>query len=71
MQEILACGQSILRCNRAQIAKIEDNGELGKAIYYFIKHYDYLIILCHVKGAQIDNSRIEFALTWVACNRKM
>ena len=39
MQEILAWGQSMLQCNGPQMAKVEANSGLGKAIRYFIKHY--------------------------------
>ena len=43
---------------------------LGKAIRYFIKHYEGLVRFCYVAGAQIDNNTIEAALKLVVLNRK-
>ncbi len=70
MQEILIWGQSMLQDNSRQQAKVEENSGLGKAIRYFIKHYDGLVMFCQVAGAQIDNNKMESALKLVVRNRK-
>ena len=70
MQEILAWGQFMLQCNGPQMAKVEANSGLGKAIRYFIKHYEGLVRFCYVEGAQIDNNTMEAALKLVVRNRK-
>ena len=70
MQEILAWGQSMLQSKGPQLAKVEENSGLGKAIRYFIKHYEGLVRFCHVAGAQLDNNKIESALKLVVRNRK-
>lgn len=70
MEEILIWGQSMLQSNGQQQAKVEENSGLGKAIRYFIKHYDGLVMFCHVAGAQIDNNKMEAALKLVVRNRK-
>ena len=41
---------------------IEENSGLGKAIRYFLKHYDGLSLFCHHEGVKIDNNRIESML---------
>lgn len=49
---------------------VEENSSLGKAMRYFIKHYDGLTGFCRIEGAQVDNNRVEQALKLVARNRK-
>jgi len=70
MEEILSWGQSMLQCDGPQRAKVEENSGLGKAIRYFIKHYEGLTRFCHVVGAQLDNNEIEAALKLAVRNRK-
>ncbi|PIR23690.1 MAG: transposase [Deltaproteobacteria bacterium CG11_big_fil_rev_8_21_14_0_20_45_16] len=49
----------------------EENGGLGKAIKYFLKHYDRLIQFCVVPKALVDNNRMEEKLKIVIRGRKM
>jgi transposase len=49
---------------------VEENSGLGKAIKYFIKHYDGLSLFCHVAGAKLDNNAIEAMLKIVVRDRK-
>jgi transposase len=49
---------------------VEQNSGLGKAMKYFIKHFEGLTQFCKVKGAPIDNNIIEQALKWVVRDRK-
>jgi hypothetical protein len=49
---------------------IEENSSLGKAIKYFIKHFDGLTYFCKVEGAKIDNNQIEAMLKIVVRDRK-
>lgn len=49
---------------------VEANSGLGKAITYFLRHYDSLTAFCRIQAAQIDNNRIEQALKLVIRNRK-
>jgi transposase len=49
---------------------IEENSGLGKAIRYFIKHYEGLSLFCHVGGAKLDNNAIEAMLKIVVRDRK-
>lgn len=47
-----ACEQQKSRCFEAHSAR-------GKAIAYFLRHYEKLILFCKVPGALIDNNRME------------
>lgn len=49
---------------------IEENSSLGKAVKYFIKHYDGLTHFCRTRGAKIDNNKIEAMLKIVVRDRK-
>lgn len=49
---------------------IEENSSLGKAINYFIKHFEGLIYFCKIEGAKIDNNQIEAMLKIVVRDRK-
>jgi transposase len=49
---------------------VEENSGLGKAIRYFIKHYEGLCPFCHGKGANLDNNSIEVMLKIVVRDRK-
>jgi len=48
----------------------EEHSCLGKAIAYFIKHYDCLIAFCVVVGMPIDNNRTEETLKMPIRGRK-
>ena len=43
---------------------------MGKAIRYFIKHYDGLSCFCRVEGVKLDNNAIEAMLKIVVRDRK-
>ena len=49
---------------------IEENSGLGRAIKYFIKHYEGLTQFCTTQGAKIDNNQIEAMLKIVVRDRK-
>ena len=48
----------------------EENGALGKAINYFLKHYPGLSEFCRTPGVPIDNNRTEETLKIVIRGRK-
>lgn len=48
----------------------EEHSALGKAIKYFLRHYDQLILFCVEPGALIDNNRMEEKLKIVIRGRK-
>jgi hypothetical protein len=49
---------------------IEENSSLGKAVKYFIKHYEGLTHFFRTQGAKIDNNQIEAMLKIVVRDRK-
>ena len=49
---------------------VEENSGLGKAINYFIKHYEELTCFCRVEGARLDNNKMEAQLKLVVRDRK-
>lgn len=49
----------------------EEYSALGKAIHYFLRHYDKLILFCIEPGALIDNNRMEEKLKILIRGRKM
>ena len=51
-------------------AAVEANSGLGKAIGYYVRHYEGLTAFCRIESAQIDNNRMEQALKLVIRNRK-
>jgi hypothetical protein len=52
-------------------AAFEEHSALGKAINYFLKHYQKLIMFCIEPGALLDNNRMEEKLKIVIRGRKM
>jgi transposase len=64
MEEIKSRGQHLAT------GDIEENSSLGKAVNYFIKHYDGLTYFCLIEGAKIDNNQIEAMLKIVVRDRK-
>ena len=50
--------------------EIEANGSLGKAIGYFIKHFEGLSQFCHIPGMPLDNNLMEQVLKLVIRHRK-
>ncbi|MFT6122236.1 MAG: hypothetical protein ACJASG_000759 [Oleiphilaceae bacterium] len=65
MEEIKQWGETKL-----QSEQVEDNSALGKAIRYFIKHYEGLTCFCRVENAKLDNNEIEAMLKIVVRDRK-
>ncbi len=55
---------------KTESASFEEHSALGKAIKYFLKYYDGLIMFCKVEGAPIDNNRMEEKLKIVIRGRK-
>lgn len=49
---------------------VEENSGLGKAIRYFINHYQGLIAFCRLEGALLDNNQMEAQLKLIVRNRK-
>jgi len=48
----------------------EDNSGLGKAIRYFLKHFDGLSAFCRIEGAQLDNNLAERVIKLIVRGRK-
>ena len=49
---------------------IEENSSFGKAMAYFNRHFERLILFCKIEGAKIDNNLMEQALKLIVRNRK-
>jgi len=49
---------------------VEPNGNLGKAMQYFIRHFDGLSAFCHLPGAPVDNNEIERLIKLIVRARK-
>lgn len=64
MKEIFDWGQQQLMSEQ-----VEENSGLGKAIQYFISHYDGLTCFCTVEGAKLDNNWMEAQLKIVVRGR--
>lgn len=64
--------QSIKEWGAAKLEskEVEQNSGLGKAIKYFINHYDGLTCFCEVEGAMLDNNLMEAQLKLIVRNRK-
>lgn len=65
MDEINDWGQQHL-----DSGEVEANSSLGRAIKYFIKHFDELSAFCTTQGAKIDNNQLEAMLKIVVRDRK-
>jgi hypothetical protein len=50
--------------------RVEANGGLGKAIQYFLNHYEGLTAFCRIEGARLDNNLAEQLLKIIARCRK-
>jgi transposase len=50
--------------------EVEENSGLGKAMKYFIKHFNGLSLFCRVEGAKVDNNVMESTLKLVIRGRK-
>jgi len=48
----------------------EEHSPMGKAILYFLKHYERITLFCREPGARIDNNRMEEKLKIVIRGRK-
>ncbi len=56
--------------NTVEKEDFEEYSALGKAVQYFLKHYDRLILFCVEPNALIDNNRMEEKLKIVIRGRK-
>lgn len=65
MKEIKQWGETKL-----QSEEVEHNSALGKAIRYFIKHYEGLTCFCRVENAKLDNNEIEAMLKIIVRDRR-
>jgi hypothetical protein len=65
MAEIKQWGETKL-----QSEEVEHNSALGKAIRYFIKHYEGLTCFCRIENAKLDNNAVEAILKIVVRDRK-
>jgi len=65
MEQLKVWAQTKLESNT-----FEENGSLGKALKYLLRHYDKLIMFCKVPNALIDNNRMEETLKIVIRSRK-
>jgi hypothetical protein len=50
--------------------KVEENSGLGKAIKYYLHHFDALSAFCRIQGAQLDNNDMEATLKLIIRGRK-
>lgn len=50
--------------------RVEENSNLGKAMRYYLRHFDGLCAFCHVPGAPIDNNEIERLIKIIVRHRK-
>ncbi len=55
---------------KLQDNKTEENSGLGKAIHYFLKHFDGLAAFCRMKGATLDNNLAEMVIKLIVRGRK-
>jgi transposase len=65
MEELKAWFES-----KQQAEQFEGNSSLGRAIDYFLKHYDGLTAFCRIPGARIDNNLVEMIIKLIARGRK-
>lgn len=56
--------------NKLAEEDFEEHSALGKAIQYFLRHYDRLILFCVEQNALIDNNRMEEKLKIIIRGRK-
>ncbi len=50
--------------------KTEENNGLGKAMKYFVKHFEGLSAFCRIEGAKLDNNLVESIIKLIARGRK-
>ena len=65
MQKILSWCHKKLDSN-----DVEPNSNLGKAMQYFIRHFDGLTAFCQIPGAPVDNNEIERLIKLIVRARK-
>ena len=65
MESIRQWGQQLLDSE-----EVEANSGLGKAINYFLNHYEGLSAFCRIKDAQLDNNPMEAMLKLIIRGRK-
>ena len=55
---------------KLQSEEVEHNSALGRAIRYFIKHYEGLTCFCRIENAKLDNNEIEAMLKIIVRDRR-
>jgi transposase len=50
--------------------QVEENSGLGKAMAYYLRHFEALTGFCRIPGAQLDNNEMEAALKLIIRGRK-
>lgn len=70
MEQIRQLCEQQLASEQGEQSIVEPNSNLGKAMSYFIKHFDALSAFCRIPGAPIDNNESERALKLVIRGRK-
>ena len=50
--------------------RVEENSGLGKALRYYLNHYEGLTAFCRIEGAQLDNNLAEMLIKIIARCRK-
>jgi len=69
MEQIRQLCEQQLASEQGEQSIVEPNSNLGKAMSYFIKHFDALSAFCRIPGAPIDNNESERALKLVIRGR--
>ena len=70
MQQIRQLSEQQLASEQDEQSAVEPNSNLGKAMSYFIKHFDELSAFCRIPGTPIDNNESERALKLIIRGRK-
>lgn len=59
------CTEKLKACS-----KTEENSGLGRAMKYFLRHFEGLSAFCRIEGALLDNNLVEMVLKLIARGRK-
>jgi hypothetical protein len=65
MEDIRQWGNNMFDTN-----EVEENSGLGKALKYFIKHFNALTTFCSIQEAKLDNNEMEATLKLIIRGRK-
>ena len=70
MQQIQQLCEQQLASEQDEQSAVEPNSNLGKAMSYFIKHFEGLSAFCRIPGVPIDNNESERALKLIIRGRR-